>query len=217
MADSASERRPAAQEESQRQHGRDAEQAKQQVGRAPAEDRETLVQEWRPDRAREIVAAGGDRHRDPTPTHEPMGHVGHERAERRRAAEHSDQQRLRQHELDIGLRRGRDRVADREHRGPEHQRHADAEAVGEPSHAHSAQGEADHRRRVGDGGAATVEAELGLDHRQGHDGRPQADAADGRDGERHREPAPSIGAVRQVSRVDVHFGLPWGPGGPWSS
>ena len=75
------------------------------VGRAPADGLEEVLQDRRPDRAGEVVAARADRHRDAAPAVEPQRGVGDQRREVGRAAEQADQQAVRERELPAGCRR----------------------------------------------------------------------------------------------------------------
>ncbi len=59
----------------------------------------------RPDRAGEIVAAGGERHGEPAPSYEPVRHVGNQRTEDGRRAG-ADQQALDGGELPDRIRCG---------------------------------------------------------------------------------------------------------------
>ena len=159
------DRRPPAQGERQRQHGQDAQHADADVRLTPPDGRDRGLQERRPDRPGQIVAARDDRDRDAAAADEPERHVGDQRPEGRRAAEHADQQRLREHELPQGRGARRGDVADAEHERAKHGRHEDAEAVGEAAHQHAADG-ADHGRGVGQRGVGAVDPELGLDRGQ---------------------------------------------------
>ena len=65
----------------------DAEHAEADVGLAPADRLDEVLDDRRPDRAGEVVAARADRDRDAAPAHEPERGVGDQRREGRRAAE----------------------------------------------------------------------------------------------------------------------------------
>ena len=116
---------------------------------------------------------------------------------RGRAAE-PDQQAMRERDLpERGRQPDRD-IAEAERQRPEHQRHGDAEAVGEPAHEHAAAGEAEHGERVGQRGIGAVDAELGLDGRQRHHHRPHADAADGAEQHGDAEAQPGFRGIGRV-------------------
>ena len=97
-----------------------AEKADGDVRRAPAVHRRAALDDRRPDRAGEIVAAGGDGHRDAAPAHEPVRRFRHQRREGRRRAEtdqHMDDrelpQRGRKARADIAAQQRRDADGDR--------------------------------------------------------------------------------------------------------
>jgi hypothetical protein len=190
------DRRPPAQGERQRQHGQHAQRADAEVRLAPADRLDRGLQERRPERPGQVIAARDDRDCDAAAPDEPERHVGDQRAERGRAAEHADQERLREHELPERGRAGRGDVADAEHERAKRSRHDDAEAVGKAAHQHAADREADHGRGIRQRGVGAVDPELGLDRGQGYDHRPQADAADRAERERGEQPPPGIRAVR---------------------
>ena len=135
---------PPPHEISQRQHGDDNEQADPDMRRAPARRRDEMLHHRRPHRAGEIIAGGGERDRDAAPAHEPMRHLGHQRAESGRAAE-ADQQAIGEASPATASRRARPPHSRASSANcAERQRHGDAEAVGELAHHHAAGGEAEH-------------------------------------------------------------------------
>jgi hypothetical protein len=74
--------------------------------------------------------------------------------------------------------------ADAKRQAAQHDRDHDAEAVAQPSHCDTAQGEACHCKRIGQGGVGAGDAEINLHERQSNRHRPRADAADGADRDR---------------------------------
>ena len=180
----------------QRQHGDGADQADADLRRAPALRGDEILDERRPDRAGEIISAGGDRHRDAAPLLEPVRDVGHDRAERARRAE--AEQALRQRELpDVGGER-REQIAGDQRDHADQQRTHDAEPVGEAAHHDAAGAEADHGQRERQRGVAARNAEVGLHRGQRDHSRPHADAADRAERERGPQPPPCIGGVDVV-------------------
>ena len=193
--------RARAQQHRQRQHGHEAEGTDAHIGMAPAEGVDGRLEDGRPDGAGEIIAARHDGDRNAPLPPEPERHIGHQRAEGDGAPEHADEQRLGQHELPIGAGKGGDEKSDGEHDGAEDERKPDAEAIGHPSHQHAADGKAHHGRGIGHRRAAAPDAELGLDGRQHDDRRPQADAADGAERQRGRQPPPGMAAIGRELRL----------------
>ena len=192
------------------------EQADADMGRAPAVGGDEMLHHRRPDRAGEIIAGGGDRDRDAAPAREPMRDVGHQRPEGRRAAE-ADQALRDARPARDSARQSDAEIAEAQRQRAEQQRRGDAEAVGEPSHDDAAAGKADHGQRIGQRRGGAVDAEIGLDRRQGHHHRPHADAADGRDRQRHAQPPPGVGRVDSgggAARCCIHdVGTRLGSGG----
>ena len=155
--------RPAAHEERQRRHDDGAEHAQADVGLAPADGLDEVLDDRRPDRAGDVVAAGADRDRDAAPAHEPERGVGDQRREASpscRPAPISTPWTMREGP-DAGREPGGDE-ADAEPGRADQQRHHDAAPVGEPPHQHAADAEADHQQRVGQRGVGARDAELGL-------------------------------------------------------
>ncbi len=165
-------RRLAAQRQAERQHRRGAEDADPDIRLAPADCVDEMLQDGRPDRAGEVVAAGADPHRDAAIAREPMRDVGDQRPERSGAAEHADQQSLHGGELPEAGDVGAGDIAEAQHERPDENRNDDAAAVGEAAHEDAAEGETQHRRGIGQRGLAAIDAELELHRGQHHDGRP---------------------------------------------
>src|SRR5215813_4584845 len=159
-----------------------------------------MLNERGPQRAGEIVAAGGDRDRDAAPAHEPVRDVAHQRPERRRAAE--AEEGVGGRELPDVCREPGQHVAAAEHERAAGGRGGDAAAVGEPAHHHAPEAEADHGERERQRCFAARDAEARLHRRQRHHERPHADAADRANDERDREPQPGVG--RLDSRARAH-------------
>ena len=63
------------------------------------------------------------------------------------------------------------------------------------SHRDPAEGGANHRRHIGDGGPTPTDPKFSFDRRQHDDRRPQADAADRADRQGREEPYPRVAAV----------------------
>ena len=88
-------RRPGAHQEREQRHRHAAEDAHADVGLAPADALDEVLDDRRPDRAGDVVAAGADRDRDAAPALEPERGVGDQRREGRRAADQAEQHAVR--------------------------------------------------------------------------------------------------------------------------
>ena len=186
-------RAPPQQQQQQRQHGEHAEDADRDMRRAPAVRRDEVLHDRRPDRAGEIIAAGGDRDRDAAPALEPVRHVRHQRAETRRGAEPDQHMREReQHE--IGRQPDSD-VADAERRASPNERHDDAEAVGQPAHRHAAERRSPAWSACKAATRRRARRRTPPARRAARPHRPHADAADGADQNRDRQAPPGGGQI----------------------
>ena len=94
---------------------------------------------------------------------EPLGGVGHQRGERGRGPEQTDQQALRRaEEPQVGRQPGGDIAGAKADRA-EPDRYQHAEPIGKPAHQDAAEAEADHGQRVRQRRVGARHAELGLD------------------------------------------------------
>ncbi len=148
-----------------------------------------MLDDRRPDRAREVVAACENGDGEAAPAHEPQRRVGEQRRERRRAAR-ADQQALREREPGERRRRAGGDEAEREQPRAEHHRQHDAVAVGQAAHRDARQPERDHRQRVRQRCGGARDAEFRLHGGQRDDHRPHADATDRRQRQRDEKPLP---------------------------
>jgi hypothetical protein len=147
-----------------------------------------MLQQRRPQRAADIVAGGRHPDRDPAMAHEPLRHIGQQRAEGRRGTDANEQMHQRKRER--GRNQRRTDKADAKRQAAQHDRDHDAEAVAQPSHCDTAQGVARHCKRIRQGGIGAGYAEISLHERQSNWHRPRADAADGADRDRKSSPPP---------------------------
>jgi hypothetical protein len=129
---------------------------------APAPGRHRTLQHRRPQRTADIVAGGRHADRDPAMAHEPLRHVGPQRSEGRRGADANEQ--MHQRKLERG--RNQRRSANAKRQAAQHNRDYDAEAIAESSHCDTAQGEARHCKRIGQGDFGAGNAEISLHERQ---------------------------------------------------
>jgi hypothetical protein len=182
-----------AQDQRKDEHRRAAEDAGADVGLAPADRVEGVLQDRRPDRAGEVVAARADRHRDAAPPVEPERGVGDERGEGGRAAEEPDQHPVQQAEFAEARGVAGEHEAAAQAERADDGRHHHAEAVGELAHQDAADAEADHGQRVGQRGTAARYAELGLHRRERHRDAVHARAAERHQRERRAEAQPGVG------------------------
>jgi len=168
------------------------------VGLAPAVGGDAGLQHGWPDRASEIVAAGADGDGNAAPAAKPVRNIGDQRPERGRTAGEADHQTLDEDELVEAryLRRQYEAATQRQRR--HYQRPHDAVAVGKSAHQDAAGGDADHRHGVGQGSPAALNREFGLQGRQRHHRRPQANAADRRQQQGDQQSAPGVAAVNSL-------------------
>src|SRR5262249_27295670 len=158
------------QRQQERRHGERAERANAHMRGPPALGRHEMLHDRRPNRARDIVAAGDDGDGNAASTGEPLRGVGDQRPERGGGAEpDEDVYKRKQHEIG-GEARGD--VTDAERERAAYDRRRDAEPVGEPSHEHAAAGKPDHRQvkgseasaRATPNSACTAGSTTGTDH-----------------------------------------------------
>ena len=159
---------------------------------APGED-------WRPDGACQIITAGNDGHCNAPPLLKPQGNVSNKRAKGCGTAEETNECRLGRHIHPVIGRKGSGDEACAQHDGANEHGHHNAKTISEPSHQHAAKGKADHGHGVGKCRARAINAEFGLNGRQHHDARPQANATDGGKGERYAKAHPCVAAVGQMA------------------
>ena len=176
----------------------------EQMRVAPADALDQVLHDRRPDRSRQVVAAGHDRDREAAALFEPVRDVGKQRTERGGTAEKSDQQTLRQRVHEKRRRQRRQHIAERQRERGAGERQADAIAVGQPAHQDAAEAEADHRQRVGERRRRAVDAEFRLHRRQRDDDRPHADTAERGHRQRGDQPPPSGRRVDEGIRRGRH-------------
>ena len=186
-------REPPSQNQGQRQHGEDADDADDHLGRAPPGCLDEALHDRRPDRAAQIIARCANGDRDAAPAREPVRDVGDQRREARRAAD-ADQQVGDGEPKEARRQSRRDEGQTEGQRRPDH-RHHDAEAVDQPADEHGAAAEAQHRQRVGQGRIGAGHIEFRLHGGQRHHHRPHADAADAADQQRRRQAHPGVGGL----------------------
>jgi len=193
------DRHASAQQQRQRHDGRDGDPRQRQVDRAPAAFGQQVGQQRGPERAREVVAAGRQRHGDAPPAQEPVRDIGDQRPEPHRRAQAQQQMGQRQRP-DRRHQRGQHEPRG-DPRGRPVQRDGHAEPVHHPSDQQVAQGKAHHGQRIGQRSLGPARAELGLD--RGHDDhdRPHAHIGHHADGQCHPQPEPGITAVVDVSAL----------------
>ena len=182
------DRRLLPQQERQRHHCRRAEDRDAGVRLPPTGGANEMLDDWRPDGARQVIAACKDRDRDAAAADEPQRGVRKQRGERRGAAG-ADQRPLRKRVIAERWCGACGNVAKGEQQRAEHDRRHHAVTIGQPAHHDARQAEADHRQRVRQRCIGACDAELRLYRRQCHDDRPHADATDRRkrqrDGQTH--------------------------------
>ncbi len=203
------ERRRPAEEQAEWQQQHAGQNAYRLVGAAPAVVLDQPLRDRRPGRAADVVAARADRDRDAAPALEPVRDVGEQRGEGRRAAEHADQQSLRQRELPGAAGVGREREAGELREGAEDERRQHADAIDHAPDNEAAEREAEHRPGVREGGIGARDAELLLQRRQHDDDGIHARAADRHQQRRSRQPQPGIGRFDRRDRryrASVHRG-----------
>ncbi len=204
------ERRLPAQQQRERQHARDAEDADADIRGSPAGAADEVLDDRRPHGAGEVVAARDDRDRDAAPAREPQRRVGEERREGRRAAG-ADQHAVRQGEIADRRRQRGGRIAGGKQQRAERDGNEDAETIGQPPHPDAGQPEADHRQRVGQRRVRARDAEFRLHGGQRDDDRPHADAADGGEGHRHQQAQPCSRRVNDGVRFVRRYIHAWKP------
>ena len=157
-----------------------------------------MLDDRRPDRAGDVVAAGADRDRDAAPALEPERGVGDQRREARRAADQAEQDAVDDREgPDAAGQAGGDE-ADAEAGGADAERHDDAAPVGEAPHEDAADAEADHQQRVGQRRVGARDAELGLHARQDDGDDVHRAAADRHQHQGDGEAAPGVAGIDGV-------------------
>ena len=193
--------RSALQDERQGQHGRHADEAEAEIGVAPADARDEVLLDRRPDRARNIVAGGRDRDRGASAAREPVRHIRHQGCKKGRTAEQTQDAMCQREEPERRRECSRD-VAEAERDRADHDRQHHAGTIRQPPHDHAAECEAEHGQRVGEGGGPARHPELGLHRGQRHDIGPEPDIADCRDDDGRRKPQPSVTTIDPVRRPD---------------
>ena len=187
-----------AQHDQRQRHRYSCENADGDMGGTPAIGLHAPVDDGRPDRATDVVAAGGDRDRESAIALEPVRGFSHQRSERRRRrqADEKMQQdvlpdRRRQPGADIAKAEKTDADAD----GGD-----DAVAVADLAGHDLADAETKHHQREGERGGAARHAEFGLDGGQRHHDRPHADTAERADQHGYGKPDPCPARIGNEQR-----------------
>ena len=175
-------------------HRQGAEQTNGNMRGAPAKRLYSPIDHRRPDRAADIIAAGGDGDGDAAPALEPVRGLGHQRPECRRRAGPDGE--MHQNELPHAGRTTRADIAERHQANAHPDRGDDAKTVGQFSGHDAAETETNHPKGEGQRGRAPGRGKFALHHRQRHHHRPHADAADRSDQEGKRKPHPRLTGVR---------------------
>ena len=182
-------------------HRHAGEDAEADVSLAPADAGDEMLDDRRPDRAGDIVAAGADRDGDAAPALEPKRGVGDQRRKARRAADQAEQHAVNQGEGPDAARQAGGDEAEAEAGGADQERHGDAAPVGEAPHEDAADAEADHQQRVRQRRVGASDAELGLNARQDHSDDVHRAAANRHQQQCDGEANPG---VARVDRVGCH-------------
>jgi hypothetical protein len=148
------------------------------------------IDDLRPDRPADIIAAGDNGHRETTIAVEPVRGLRHQRAEGRGCPE--PDQDMHRNELPQRGRKSGENVSQPKEADAERHRHHDAEPIGDLAGGDAAETEADHGQGKGQRYRAPGRAEFGLHHRQHHNHRPHPDAADRADQDGQRKPHPRL-------------------------
>ena len=191
------QRHTRAQEKRQRDHSRDDSQCQHHIDRAPAALLQHTGQQHGPDRAREVIPTGRNRHRNPAPLQKPQRDIGDQRAETGRRAKTD-------HELQEGQHPDRPRHARQckptpNGQGRGHQRKGDPETVHRAPDHQIAQGKTDHRKGIGQRRIRPRRLKLGLHRGHDHDDRPHADIADRGNQQGHGKACPGIATVECIN------------------
>ncbi len=177
-----------------RQHHPHHQDAEAHHGLPPAVDGNHALEDGRPDRPGDVLAAGDQRERRAAPHLEPAGDIDVERRVDGGVAEQAHEQAMADIELP-GLSARRQHQPNAHHDGAQHDHAPHAEPVGEPAHGQSADAGPDHAEGKGGRRDGAVAAEIGCDGLQG-DGHDQGcGKADGRNGEGRNGDLPSFPAV----------------------
>ena len=176
------------QADQRQRHRHRGEDADRDVGGAPAHLLHAEIDQRRPDRAADVIAAGGDGDRQPPVAVEPVRGFRHQRAEGGRRGK--PDREMHQDELPDRRRHPRDDIAEAQNADAEPDRGDDAVAVGDLAGQHAAGAESQHHHGEGQRGGAAAGGELGLHHRKRHHHRPHADAAERADQHGHGKPDP---------------------------
>ena len=158
------------------------------MGGAPAHRLDAVVDQRWPDRAADVIAAGGNGDREPAVAVEPVRGLRHQRPERGRRGQ--PDRKMHQDELPDRGRHSRDDIAQAQNADAEPDGGDDAVAVGDLAGQHRAGTESEHDHRECQRGGAAARGELGLHHGKCHHHRPHADAAERADQHGHGKPGP---------------------------
>ena len=176
------------QADQRQRHRHRREDADRNVGVAPAHGLDAVVDQRRPDRAADVIAAGGNGDREPAVAVEPVRGFRHQRSEGGRRGQ--PDREMHQDELPDRGRHSRDDIAQAQNADAEPDGGDDAVAVGDLAGQHRAGAESEHDHRERQRGGAAARGELGLHHGKCDHHRPHADAAERADQHGHGKPDP---------------------------
>ncbi len=164
------------------------------MGGTPARIGGPPLDDGRPERARNIIAAGCDGDRQTAIFLEPMRGFRHQRPEGRSRSEADGN--VHEIELPKSARVTRRNVAAQQRHGAKRNRQDDAETVGNLAHQHIADAEAEHRAGEGERCIGAGRAKVCLHNRDHNDDRPHADAAERTDNKGKAKPDPRDARVQ---------------------
>ena len=192
-------RRRSPEQERKRHHGGYDDDGDHDIGRPPVPGVHQCLDDQRPDRSADIVAAGAHRDGDAAAAAKPVRYIGDQRAERRRHAD-ADQHALQQREYPDIRGEGGPGEPDRHGKRCGYRGNDNPQPVDIAPDQNIPEAEADHGQGIGDRCVGAVDGEFGLDRRQDHDHTPEPDAADRAKPHRDGKPHPRVAAVDQVFR-----------------
>ena len=163
------------------------------MGGAPADRLHAEIDQRRPDRSTDVIAAGRDCDRKPAVAVKPVRGFRHQRAEGRRRGQADSEM----HQDELPDRRGQPGadIAQAQNADADADRGNDAVTVGDFTGDHLAQTETKHDHGEGERRRAPVGAELGLDHGKRDHHRPHADATERADQDCDDKPGPGSARV----------------------
>ena len=201
------QRRALAHEGGQQKHAHPAKDTEQDVGLPPADGFDAVLNNRWPDRARNVIATGANRHGNAPAAVPPQSGVGQQRRKSGRAA-HKAHQRVRQAKSPDAARQARPdkAAAHRQCAHPQHRRQA--VPVGHAAGDQAAQPQADHHQRVGQRRIGPAHTKLGLHRRQHHRDDVHAAVAQHHQAQRDQQAPSGLARIDEsgVSRQGCHRG-----------